>query len=137
MAVFGKGGFMDKRDYKDLHVWRESISFITEVYQVVRGLPREENYAMSDQIKRAAVSVAANIAEGQARYYRLEFLKHLRIAKGSLAELHTLLIIAEQVGYISPITLEHLENSLFGVSRPLNGLIAKLSPGGREDTRLF
>ena len=117
---------MDKRGYKELHVWRESVSFIPDVYAILQTFPAHERYALADQIRRAAVSIAANIAEGQARYYRPEFLRHLRIAKGSLAELHTFFIVAEQVGYITPTQLELLEQGVYGISRPLNGLIAKI-----------
>ena len=121
---------MDKRGYRDLHVWRESISFIPEVYAVLQTFPAHESEALAGQTRQAAVAVAAHIAEGHACSHRLEFLRHLRIAKGSLARLHTLFVIAEQVGYLTPGQLDSLEQGVEGISRPLNGFIAKLREKG-------
>ena len=117
---------MNKRGYKDLHVWRESINFVPDVYRLAGRLPAHEKFALSDQIRRAAISIPANIAEGQASHYKKAFLHHLNIAKGSLAELHTLIIIAEQIGYVSQNELETLESGIQGIARPLHGLISKL-----------
>lgn len=113
---------LSKRNYKDLLVWRRAIDLVPVVYGVVNLLPREENYALGDQLRRAAVSIAANIAEGQARRHPKEFLQYLAIAKGSLAELHTLLVIAERLGYLASESLHNLEEALAGVSRPLHNL---------------
>lgn len=112
-----------KGGYKDLYVWREAITFVPEVYAVVNTFPPHERHALGDQIRRAAISVPANIAEGQARFYPREFMHHLRIARGSLAELHTLIIIAEQIGYITPQTFEELEEKIDAIARPLNRLL--------------
>src|SRR5690625_7583157 len=73
------------KDYKDLRIWQQSMDLVKMVYQVMGKMPREELYSLTDQIKRAAVSIPSNIAEGQARGTR-EFLHFLRIAQGSLAE---------------------------------------------------
>lgn len=113
---------MEKRNYKDLMVWQQAIALVPTVYAVVRCLPREENYALGDQLRRAAVSVPANIAEGQARRHPREFLQHLSIAKGSLAELHTLLIICERLQYVSAASLFELETAIADLSRPLHRL---------------
>lgn len=120
---------MDKKGYKELFVWRESIAFVPDVYAVVQGFPAHERFALCDQIRRAAVSVPANIAEGQAKHYRSEFVRHLRIARGSLAELHTLMVIAEQVGYITPALLEELEHKISAIAKPLHRLISVLKEG--------
>lgn len=113
---------MDKRNYKDLRVWRLAIELVPAVYTVVNQLPREEKFALSDQLRRSVVSIAANIAEGQARHHPKEFLQHLAIAKGSLAELRTLLVIAGRLGHVSDQTLRHLEADMEGLSRPLHRL---------------
>lgn len=118
---------MGKRNYKDLLVWRRAIDLVPEVYSVIRQLPREESFALGDQLRRAVVSVAANIAEGQARRHPKEFLQHLAIAKGSLAELHTLLIIAERLGYIPGQRLQRLESTMADLSRPLHRLTEAVS----------
>ena len=108
-------------------VWRESVLFVPEVYEVLKRFPKEEKFELCSQIRRAAVSVPANIAEGQGRTYRKAFLQHLRIAKGSLAELHTLFVVSEQLGYLSPHDLEHMEAAIERIAKPLHGLIAKVS----------
>ena len=89
------------KHYKDLLVWQKAIALVTQVYVVTRSFPREERYGLTSQIRRAAVSVPSNIAEGQARLTPGEFRQSLGIAKGSLAELDTQLIIAENLGYLT------------------------------------
>ncbi len=113
-------------NYKDLMVWRESIEFVPEIYRLLVQYPPHEKFALCDQIRRAAVSVPANIAEGQGRSYRRAFYHHLCIAKGSLAELHTLLIVSEQLGYLTPMELEAKEAGIERIAKPLQGLIAKV-----------
>ena len=87
----------EKNNYRDLVVWQRAIDLVPEVYQLVKKLPKEETYALGDQLRRAVVSIPANAAEGQARQHHKEFLQHLSIAKGSLAELHTLLTVAQKL----------------------------------------
>jgi four helix bundle protein len=129
---------MGKRGYKDLFIWRESVMFVPDVYAAIARFPNHERYALSDQIRRAAVSVPANIAEGQAKFYPREFLRHLRIARGSLAELHTLLVVAEQVGYITPEALAELEGKISAILIPIHRLMSTLRhrislPDGRHE----
>ncbi|THJ24719.1 MAG: four helix bundle protein [Nitrospira sp. CG24E] len=118
-----------KADYTELVVWQRAIALVPEVYKLLKAFPAAETYALADQVRRAAVSIPANIAEGQARQHRKEFLQHLSIAKGSLAELHTLLIVAQQVGYINGDRLREIEAVLQTVGRPLAGLINRLRQG--------
>ncbi len=117
---------MQKKNYKQLVVWKRAMDLVPEVYALLKAFPKEETYALADQIRRAVVSIPANIAEGQARQHNKEFLQHLAIAKGSLAELHTLLIIAGRLGYISRTTLDRIEQELNQIARPLSGLILRL-----------
>jgi four helix bundle protein len=117
---------MEKRNYKELVVWQRAIDLVPNIYEIVKRLPKEEQYALGDQIRRAAVSIPANIAEGQARQHKKEFLQHLSIAKGSLAELHTLLVIAEKLGYVDQATLHRMEQEMAQVARPLHGLMERL-----------
>lgn len=114
------------RSNRDLVVWQRAIDLVPTVYEVAKALPREELYALGSQIRRAVVSIPANIAEGQARQHPKEFLQHLSIAKGSLAELQTLLIVAQRLSYISIARLETLDEELAKVGRPLAGLITRL-----------
>jgi four helix bundle protein len=91
---------MEVRSYKDLRVWQRAIELVCASYDVSRRLPAEERTALGDQLRRAAVSVAANIAEGHSRAHRKEFLQFLAVAHASLTELETHLTIALRVGYI-------------------------------------
>ena len=113
------------KHYKDLLVWQKAIALVTQVYVVTRTFPREELYGLTSQIRRAAVSVPSNIAEGQARLSPGEFRQFLGIARGSLAELDTQLIFAENLGYI-PVPCPLFEQ-LGEVGRMLSGLLASLS----------
>lgn len=96
------------------------------VYAIVRSLPREETYGLSDQLRRAVVSVPANIAEGQARLHRKEFIHHLSIARGSLAEVDTLLVVAHELEYIDSNRLDTVTEEIAEVRRMLHGLLNRL-----------
>lgn len=112
--------------YRDLRVWQEGIEAVPMVYAVVRRLPKEERYDLGSQIRRAVVSIPANIAEGQGRRHAREFIQHLAIAKGSLAELETLLIVAERLEYASREEMTPLEAQLSRVGKLLNALLNRL-----------
>jgi four helix bundle protein len=121
------GGYgLDAKGYRDLVVWQRAIELVPVVYRIVASFPAHETYALANQVRRAVVSIPANIAEGQGRSHREEFLQHLAIAKGSLAELHTLLIVAERLEYFDKRALEIIECQLGEVGRPLHGLISTL-----------
>jgi four helix bundle protein len=91
----------DETGYRSLKVWHRGMDLTLASYGVVARLPEVERYDLGSQIRRSAVSVPANIAEGYARDHLGEFLQHLAIAAGSLAELQTLLLISERIGYIN------------------------------------
>jgi four helix bundle protein len=114
------------KSFRDLRVWRSAMELVPVVYQLVKLLPREERFALADQMRRAAISVPANIAEGHARRYTKEYLQHLSIARGSLAELHTLLLLAEKLGYVRSQQVRPLEQALQDVRMPLAGLMTRL-----------
>ena len=88
------------KTYRDLEVWQKSIAFVEDVYKAVKTFPREEQYGLSDQIRRAAVSIPSNIAEGFGRDSNAEFLRFLAIARGSLYEVSTQLEIAHRLGFL-------------------------------------
>jgi four helix bundle protein len=121
--------------YRDLVVWQRAIDLVPCIYSVARTLPPEERYALGDQLRRAAISIPANIAEGQARQHPKEFLQHLAIARGSLAELDTLLIMAKRLYYIDQNAFDALSLSLEQVAEPLHGLIARLADYSSPATR--
>jgi len=97
------------RSYQDLVVWTKAMDLAQSVYEMTKTLPREEIYGLASQIRRAVVSVASNIAEGQARDSTREFLHHLSIAYGSLCEVETQLHLAHRFGYLNADSL-HLTN---------------------------
>jgi four helix bundle protein len=110
--------------YENLEVWQKSIVLVTNVYQLVKSLPKEETYALSDQIRRSAVSVPSNIAEGSSRNSKKEFIQFLYISLGSLCELETQLLIAKNVGYIS--STEKMKSEIISIKKMLNALITSI-----------
>lgn len=110
--------------YKDLQVWQKACALVVSVYALTKQLPRDELYALSSQIRRSAISIPSNIAEGQERKSRKEFLQFLRISLGSAAELDTQLIITRSIYH--KISVEKVLEDLSEVRRMLSGLIRKL-----------
>ena len=94
------------KSYKDLIVWQKSMDLVIEIYKLVKKLPKEETYSLSDQMRRAVVSIPSNIAEGYARKTTKEYLKFLSIANGSRTELETQLIICNKIGYLNDKEIE-------------------------------
>jgi four helix bundle protein len=112
--------------FKDLVVWQKAMDLVVAVYKVGEGFPRREVYSLTDQIRRAAVSVPSNIAEGQAHFNRGEFMHFLRHSSGSLAELETQLRLAQRLEYLSEAQAQDVLNRVHEVGRILSGLIASL-----------
>ncbi len=88
--------------YRDLKVWQRSIQLSVAIYALTRGFPKEELYGLTSQLRRAAVSVASNIAEGYGRVSKGEYRQFVGIARGSLLELQTQLVIAKELGFGKP-----------------------------------
>jgi four helix bundle protein len=114
--------------YRDLIVWQRAIAMVTEVYRATQSFPREETYGLTSQLRRSAVSVASNIAEGQGRISKPEFRQFLGMARGSLLEMETQIVIAGNLGYLSGDTAGRLAASSGAVSRLLHGLMQSLQP---------
>jgi four helix bundle protein len=114
------------RSYQDLIAWQKAMDLVTKIYEVSHKFPREEIFALTSQLRRAAVSVPSNIAEGQGRSSRKEFLYSLGNAKGSLSEVETQVLIARNLGYIGDESVNCLLNLSAEVGRILNGLLASL-----------
>ncbi len=110
----------DVKTHKDLEVWREAMSLARELYLFTGSFPKEELYGLSSQMRRAAVSVPSNIAEGAARSSDKEFLQFLYISLGSLAELETQLVLAKEIGIG---TSSEAESGVERVRKMLLGLI--------------
>ena len=118
--------------HKDLRVWHQSIDMVTSVYKMTKTFPKEELFGLVSQMRRAAVSVPSNIAEGYARGSEKEKLHFLRISSGSMSELETQLMLCVNLGYISREAHEELSAQITTVWKQLNALISsvkkRLSP---------
>jgi len=113
--------------YDDLIVWQKAMDLVVEVYKIANLLPNEEMYALSNQMKRAAVSIPSNIAEGQERNSTKDFIKHLHIAKGSKGELETQLLICVRLQYLTQLQIEIAQCLLTEIGKMLNALIQSLN----------
>ncbi|NHZ87398.1 MAG: four helix bundle protein [Planctomycetia bacterium] len=114
------------KNYKDLLVWKKSMTLVTNVYKIVEKLPSEEKYGLKSQIRRSAVSIPSNIAEGHSRWYRKEFLHHLSISYGSIAELETQLLIAAELRFIKQDEVQSIFEKTTEIGKMINGLRKKL-----------
>jgi four helix bundle protein len=112
--------------YRDLIAWRKAMDLVTAIYRATRAFPQEETYGLTNQVRRAAVSVPSNIAEGQARFSQKEFHRFLSYARGSLAEVETQLAIAQNLEYLSPQQARPLLDKAAELGKILNGLIAAI-----------
>jgi len=114
------------KHYQQLIAWQKAIALVTEVYSATKSFPRDEIYGLTSQIRRAAVSVPSNIAEGKGRATRGEFVQFLGHARGSLCEVETQIVIAANLHYIAPDIRDVLSGRITELGRILNGLIASL-----------
>jgi len=114
------------RSYRDLNVWKLSIELVKDIYQVTAKYPPEEIYGLTNQLRRAAVSIPSNIAEGQGRNSIKEFKQFLAIDLGSLAELETQLIISHEIGYLNQENFSKMSASLDDIRKMLKALANSL-----------
>ena len=117
---------MALKTYRDLTVWQKAMDLVVMVYELSKQLPSEERFGLISQMQRSAVSVPANIAEGHGRTHRGDYLHHLSIARGSLAELETHVTIAVRLEYVVRDEVIELWNLCQEVGKMLNKLIASL-----------
>jgi four helix bundle protein len=118
---------MAVKNYSDLLAWQRAIDLVVIVYQLSAAFPREELYGLTSQVRRAAVSVPSNIAEGQGRWSTNEFVQFLGIAHGSLREVETQLTIAVRLGYLTADQAERAFPLAAETGRLINGLRNSLS----------
>jgi four helix bundle protein len=111
--------------FQDLRIWQEAMDLTVEIYRVTGGFPKHETYGLASQMRRAAVSVPSNIAEGKGHRSDPEFVRFLLHARGSLLELQTQLLIARRLQYLSDEKADELFRSGDGIARGLNALINK------------
>jgi four helix bundle protein len=113
--------------YRDLVAWKKAMELVTEVYRITERFPKEEIYGLTSQLRRAAVSVPCNIAEGQGRLTKGEFHQFLGYARGSLLEMETQILIARNLGYLPQSQVSSLLEISAEVGRILNGLLASMA----------
>ena len=111
------------KTHKDLDVWKKSMDFVTMLYKKTATFPKEEIYGLTNQMRRAAVSIPSNIAEGAARKSNKEFIQFLHIALGSTVEIETQLIISKNLKFIDDESLIELDKERNEIGRMLFGLI--------------
>lgn len=114
-------------DYRNLQVWTKAHQLTTAVYRVTGTFPKEEIYGLTSQMRRAAVSIPSNIAEGSGRGSNPDFIRFLRIASGSVNELEYQCLLAQELGFMQTDSQQQLTTQISEVRRMLSGLINKLN----------
>ena len=117
---------MSLQHYRQLIAWQKGMALIKDVYKVSAAFPKEETYGLTSQIRRAAISVPSNIAEGQGRDSTREFLHHLSMAYGSLVEVETQILIAGDLKYLTDSEIESILKQSAETGRIINGLMRSL-----------
>ncbi|HJH26859.1 MAG TPA: hypothetical protein C5S37_08840 [Methanophagales archaeon] len=113
--------------YQDLEVWKKAMGLVTDIYKITQTFPKEELYGLTNQLRRASVSVPANIAEGWGRGTTNGYIQFLRIARGSLLEVETLMTLSRDLGYVNAQDLqEQILQKIIEISKMMNALINSL-----------
>ena len=113
--------------YKELKVWRKGIHLVKDIYKATAAFPKEELFGLVDQLRRASISIPSNIAEGNGRHSRGEYIRYLHIARGSCYEMETQVIISKELGFLDEAQYQSLSTQIDEVGRMLNAMIQKLS----------
>ena len=123
----------DIKRYRDLEVWQKSMDLVVDCYRITKRFPKNEDFGLTSQLQRSAVSIPANIAEGRERQHTKEFIQHISIAYGSLAELETHIQIAERLNYIDKSQAYSLMDKTAVIGRMLNSLRKSLGNRKQEE----
>jgi four helix bundle protein len=123
------------KSYQDLVAWQKAMDLVTEIYRPSRSSPKEELYGLTSQLRRAAVSIPSNIAQGQGRHGTVEFRRFLRMAAGSLMEVETQVLLAARLNYIESDSAQSVLRDSAELGRILNGLMNSLKESWRLATR--
>ena len=116
------------KSFRDLNIWKNAIKLVKLIYEITQTFPNSEIYGLTSQIRRAAVSVPSNIAEGHIRRHTAEFKQFLFIALGSLAELETQITISNELGYVNKDSKKTVIQTIVVLSKQIRSLISKLTP---------
>jgi len=114
------------KSFRDLNIWQKGINLVKDIYKETQNFPRKEIYGLTNQLRRAAISIPSNIAEGHIRQHRSEFRQFLSVTLGSLAELETQLIISRELGYMSEGRSEELIKQTDSLGKMVRSLIKRL-----------
>jgi four helix bundle protein len=115
-----------KYPFQDLRVWQKGMELVKEIYRLTKSFPKDEQYGMTSQLRRAAVSVPVNIAEGKGRFHQKEYIQFLYTARGSIYELITLIQVGEDLGYMIASQRENLLKDCDEIAAMIQGLIRYL-----------
>lgn len=115
---------MEIKTFRDLIAWQKAMDLTRQIYRITAGMPESERFGLTSQMRRAAISIPSNIAEGYARQSRIDYIRFLKTARGSLAELQTQMILSVQLSFIEPP--QELHDLLAETDRVLQGLIRSL-----------
>ncbi len=124
MGNGGKSG--EIRSYKDLFAWQRAFALGVEIYRLTAAFPSEEKFGLTSQLRRAGLSIASNIAEGYGRASRAEYIRFLRIARGSLYEVETQMLFAVEFKFVAVEQAESIAENINETARVLSGLIRRL-----------
>ncbi len=125
-----EGDGMTVQNYRDLRVWQAGMDLVEQIYRLTQSFPPDERFGLTSQLRRASVSIPSNVAEGHAREHTAEYLHHLSIAQGSLAEVQTQSEIARRLGYLSTEQAQAVEQQTIALSKQLYALRNALSKKG-------
>lgn len=114
------------KNFKQLKIWQKGIEIVKDIYTLTKQFPKEELYGITSQMRRSAISIPSNIAEGFKRYHSKEYSQFLHIVLGSAAELETQLIIAKELGFINEENLNDISDKLDHISKMISSLLNKL-----------
>jgi four helix bundle protein len=114
------------KHFKELKVWQKGIEIVKDIYEITKHFPKEEMYGLTTQMRRSAISIPSNIAEGFKRFHAKEYVQFLYIALGSLAELETQIFIAKEIGLLEDTKMDFMNEKLDHTSKMLSSLISKL-----------
>jgi four helix bundle protein len=123
---------MSSSSYKDLIAWQKGMELVAAIYDATEGFPSHEQFGLVSQLRRAAVSIPSNIAEGKAHYSNRDFVRYLRHARGSLAEIETQVLIAQQRRHLPAASTAKLSQRLEELGRILSGLIQSLKEQAQD-----
>lgn len=126
---------MKTSDFKDLTVWQKSVDLVLLVYDIIRKLPVEEKFCLSDQMRRCSVSIPSNIAEGHGRNSNSDFRRFLFIAKGSLSELETQIFIARKLCYINESDFTEMNKEIETISKMIMSLFRYLESNDNKSKK--